>query len=323
MTKQKVSASLIIFFCLFFLSPPLRSSAETSSIEFSDPDIHFEMDDKWKARPMAHPAEFHNKDLVITLNQQFMQLAPYIEEFAHQNNITVRISEGTCGISAGGLARKELDIAGFCCPPGPTDRLPNIRFHTIGIHPVSIFVNKENPVDSLTFRQVRDIFAGDIVYWSEVGGTRNPSLPVARLHCKIRPGHWRLLLDSEDQFSPTTRTVGGIEDMFSYVDYNAGSIGFEVMWLKDKYKNIKALRIDGLDPEDLDALLRHEYPVYRVLYLTTWTNGNGENPLAAALIKHIQMRIDQNGREMGMIPASELRRAGWKFRDQELIGAPD
>ena len=94
------------------------------------------------------------------------------------------------------------------------------------------------------------------------------------------------------------------------------------MWMSKEYKNIKAIKIDGMDSEDLDLLLQHKYPVYRALYLTTWIDKNTEKPKAEKLISHIHSQVDKNGRKIGMIPASELRAAGWKFRGQELVGSP-
>lgn len=321
--EKKHSFRLALFaLVLVLLGSAVSAVGENRDNEFSDPDAIFEMSREWREAPLTYPEADKDVDLIITLNQQFMQFATYINEFAKANNIKVRINEGTCGISAGALDKKEADIAGFCCPPGKTDRLPGIRFHTIGIHPVSIIVHKSNPVEALTLEQVRDIFRGNAVYWSDVGGPNVPIMPVARLHCKKRPGHWRLILDNEDMFSASTRTVGAVDDVFNFVAANESSIGYEVLWMTDKYNNIKALRLDGMDPENLDFLLQNKYPVYRALNLTTWTDAN-EKPLANALVQHIHKKMDEEGRRIGMIPASELRRAGWKFKEQELIGAPD
>lgn len=315
---QYTFALLLLVSFLTICSSAVAGEQESG---FTNPEITQEMGKEWIDKNLEYlPADVNN-DLVVTLNQQFMQLAPYIQEFAGKHNIKIIINEGTCGISAGKISKKQVDIGGFCCPPGKTDRLPGIKFHTIGIHPVSIIVNKSNPVNEITMGQVRDIFKGNIVYWSDVGGEKIPILPVARLHCKKRPGHWRLILDNEDLFSPGIRTVGAVEDMFTFVSTNPDSIGHEVLWMSKKYEDIKALHVDSMNPENLDHLLQNKYPVYRALYLTSWEDKN-KNPLAEELIQFVQSKIDEHGREIGMIPASELRKAGWKFKDQELIGPP-
>lgn len=318
----RTSMHLALFVAtLILLSPSVVVAATGNTLvgaAFSNPDIGQEMDDAWKSKAV----ERGDADLVINLNQQFMQFAPIIEEYAATNNLKIVIGKGTCGISAGAINKKTADIVGFCCPPGKIDRLPGIRFHTIGIHPLSILTHVDNPVTDLTIDQVRDIFQGNIIRWSEVGGPDLPILPVARLHCKNRPGHWRLLLDQEDLFSPEARTVGAIEDMFSLVGANKNAIGFEVMWLLSRTAKVKDIKINGMEPENLDHLIRGEYPLYRSLYLTTWEGDSAASRQAEALIVYLNTAIEKNWRNIGMVPAALLRENGWQFKDDELIGEP-
>ncbi len=48
--------------------------------------------------------------------------------------------------------------------------------NVIGLDALAILVNTRNPVKRLTFQQVRDMYAGRLANWSQVGG---PNLPVA------------------------------------------------------------------------------------------------------------------------------------------------
>jgi len=296
---------------------------------FTDPSKTIEMPDEWIRQPIRHAPLLKGYDLVITLDQHlFTPLRPLIDRYARRNRLRIFVNEGTCGISAGMLVRKEVDVGGFCCAPGETDRLPGLRFHTIGIDAIALLVHPENPIDSLTLEQARRIFMGEIHRWSEIEAYKGSDTfiqPIGRLHCKLRPGHWRLLLDNEDLFSPSLLEVGAIPDMISQVASTPGAIGYEVIWNTIRYKKngkVKILRINGISPLDQDALINGRYPLYRVYNLTTWYGEGLTNPEAERLIQYLLKAVENLSREHNIIPASRLRKAGWKFKGDELVGEP-
>jgi|Deesub1362A_J573_1020465.scaffolds.fasta_scaffold00171_61 hypothetical protein len=308
-------------------SPGLRGPA------FTDPSRVVEMPDEWVRRPIRHSPSLGDFDLVVTLDQHlFTPLRPLIDRYARMNKLRIFINEGTCGISAGMLVRKEVDVGGFCCAPGLNDRLPGLRFHTFGIDAIALIVHPENPIDNVTLTQARRIFMGEIHRWSELKtstGERGPDIPiqpVGRLHCKLRPGHWRLLLDNEDLFSADLLEVGAIPDMISQVASNPGAIGYEVIWNTIRYREmgrVKVLRIDGYSPLDHDALVSGRYPLYRVYNLTTWQGRGVEDPRAERLVQYLLGQAEKVSKGHNIVPASRLKEAGWRFRGDELVGEPD
>ncbi len=258
-------------------------------------------------------------------------LLPIVQKYAKKHNLKIFVNEGTCGISAGMLTRKAIDIGGYCCAPGITDRLPGLRFHTLGIAPLALIVHPDNPIDNITISQARQIFQGEIYRWSELKTARGgkganlPVQPVVRLHCKLRPGSWRLLLKDEDLFSPSLIEVGAIPDMISQVSANKRAIGYEVTWEVYRYKQkgrVKTLKINGYAPDELSHLLSGNYPLYRVYSLTTWEEEGVANPQAQKIVDYLLQQIEHLDSKFGVVPASHLRQAGWKFNGNELIGEP-
>jgi hypothetical protein len=287
----------------------------------------------WEKQPVNHDVSISNIDIAVNLDQQMYRiLAPITEEFAKERGLKIAIIDSTCGNSSGMLRRKMVDIGGFCCAPGRTDRLPGLRFHTSGIAPVALFVHPDNPIDNITLEQARKIFMGEISRWSELktpDGRPGPDAmikPIGRLHCKTRPGHWRLLLDNEDLFSPRMFEVGNIPDMVLQVASAPHAIGHETAWLATEYyKNkgrVKTLKIDGHAPEDLDALLTGKYPIYKTFNLTTWEGKEVENANARELVAYIIKQCEGLDSSYGIIPSSRLKKAGWKFKDMELVVEP-
>ncbi len=312
---------------LFFLVYPLYATPYDELIgeAFSAPDLTQEMDNEWKSKTIEYNDSDKGADIVLSLNQQFYEyIEPYVKQYAAENGLKVIVKRGTCGLSAGMLSAKTIDIGAFCCPPGRTDRLPGLQFHTLGIHPLAFLVHPDNPIENVSLGQLREVFKGDIVDWAELGWDNGRIEPVVRLHCKKRPGHWRLLLDNEDLFATSVREVGTISDMFSLIETQETTIGYEVIWLAHREAGrVKTISINGHHPDELDKVVSGEYPFYRTLYLTTWEAGHLDNPHTQRLVDFVIKQVELNGDRHGIVPVSKLRTADWKFLDNELIGSPE
>lgn len=302
---------------------------------FSDPAILSNVPKDWKNQPFKHDAVDKNADLVLALGQQSYPIFhALIHKYAKENNLNIIVKPGTCGITAGRLLNKSVDIGAFCCPPGKSDRLPGLEFHSLGISAIALIVHPDNPLTNVSSKKAREIFQGEITRWSQLDNSETNNFqhlikPIARLHCKIRPGHWRGMLSNEDQFSPRLFEVGVIPDMISQVSRNTGSIGWEVPLMVSYHRKkglVRMLKINGHDPSDLNYVLSGKYPLYRSYSLTTWSNKSGKdnktNQLAKKLVNYLQQHIEKVHKDINYIPPSQLKRAGWKFKGNELIGEP-
>jgi len=300
---------------------------------FSDPAKQTEMPEEWVKKPIQYKEWAEGADLALSLDQQlYPAFLPIIEQYAKDHNLNIKVQEGTCGTSAKAINDKAADIAGFCCPAAESDRLPGIKFHTMGIGSLALIVNKENPVDNITFEQAQDIFQGKLFRWSDIKvdgksvGSHKSIQVLGRLHCKQRTGHWRLILDNEDLFSPRMFEVSAIKDMISEVAGNTDSIGYETLWMaftyyKDSEDRVKALSVNGVSPTDNAKLAAGEYPLYRTFQVTTWETAD-KNKHAQGLVDYLMSQIEKVDPAFGFVPVSELRKAGWQFKDAELIGEP-
>ena len=302
---------------------------------FTDPSKQFPMPGDWIDKRIVYEkeAERADADLAIVMDQDiYYTLLPIIQKFGKDNNLKIFVKEGTCGIAAGMLGKKSVDMGGFCCPPGAEDRLPGVRFHTMGIVATAFLVHPNNPVDDVSSSQLRDIYRGKIFRWSEIKtarGVHGPDLAIkaiGRLHCQKRPGHWRQILDTDKEFSPRLHEVGSIPDMIAQVATSRDAIGWEVLTMVERYRNmgtVKPLRIDGYLPNDSAALVALKYPFYRTYSLSTWVGKNVENKHADQLVEYMKKEFEKlNADKFGFVSQNRLRKAGWKFKDDELIGEP-
>jgi hypothetical protein len=109
------------------------------------------------------------------------------------------------------------------------------------------------------------------------------------------------------------------------VSRSASSIGWETPLMVDAYQekgDVKMLNIDGHSPLDIGNVLSGKYPLYRSYSLTAWTTKSKINDEAIKLIKFLRQHVEKVHEEVGFIPVSKLKAAGWKFLGDELVGEP-
>ena len=315
------------------LSGLLPAATGANPGSFSNPEQGATMSPDWIARDVQPAAHARQADLVVSLGQQtHPALAQVVKDYARDNQLNIVLEEGTCGISAGKLIRKSVDVGGFCCPPSTTDRLPGLEFHTLGIAAIALIAHPDNPLYNLSLPEARKVFGGQIRRWSGVSEARklHPSFdqlvqPVGRLHCKVRPGHWHHLLKNEDLFSSRLYEVGVIPDMIAQVAQTPGAVGYETLFMTRHHQrsgNIKLLKLDGQHPGNLEYVRSGHYPFYRVYNLATWSGDSPRKQAARKLVTFLKDQISKTYKHYDIVPAAQLRQAGWRFRGDELVGEP-
>lgn len=320
-------AFILLFVVLLFIGGEVLAISVEQGAAFSDHTRTEAMSNQWVGQPINYEKMPANIDLAITLDQHlYPALQPLIKQYALKHELRIAVEEGTCGISAGALLDKKVDVAGFCCPAGETDRLPGLRYHTLGIAALALIVHPDNPLTNITRDQAQDIYRGKIGNWGElVPDFKKTISTIARLHCKNRPGHWRLILDNEDMFSPAVREVSTINDMVSITSAQNSSFGYETLWMANLYSNgggVKALSINGAKPDNDEALIAANYPFYRTYNISTWSDPNLRKAHAEQIVAYIYEHFGEIDPKYGLIASSRLRDAGWIFVGDELISPP-
>ena len=334
MLPTKYSLIITTLLCLVttYVSAGRFSDNELRGPEFTNPDIPFDMPEEWQNQPIKYSDWANKADLAVSLDQfLYPFMLPAIEKYAQENKVNIAVQEGTCGTSAKALKNKEADIAGFCCPAAETDRFIGLKFHTVGIASLALLTHPSNKITDVTYDEAQKIFRGDIYRWSELKtaegkkGAKRPIRVIGRPHCKLRPGHWRLLLKNEDEFSPRMQEVSAIEDMMSEVAKTEDAVGYETLWSLKQHpqQKVSTLAINGIKPSESEKIASGEYPIYRVYNVTTWEADNTKSEAAQKLVTYLIEQMEFIDPKYGVVPVSKLRKTGWQFKDNELIGEPD
>ncbi len=120
--------------------------------------------------------------------------------------------------------------------------------------------------------------------------------------------------------------MGAIADMISQISADERAIGYETLWMTRLFLQkgrVKVLKINGHDPNNPSHIVSVKYPLYRVYNLTTWEGQGVADPIAQKLVNYLLQQVEHLDSKFSLIPASHLRRTGWKFKGDELVGEPE
>lgn len=157
----------------------------------------------------------------------------------------------------------------------------------IGYEAFVFFVNDDNPVDSLTVGQIRDIYAGDITNWADVGGANRPINTVDR---------------PEGSGSQTVmlKFMGDRSIKKNPLAIFGGAIGFSFrFYVEDVVGNggIKLLSVNGIYPSE-ENIRNGSYPIIQEFYAVYRADNENENvkKLVDFMLSNEGQRIiDENG----------------------------
>ncbi len=130
---------------------------------------------------------------------------------------------------------------------------------------ICIVLNKNNPINDLSKKQLLQIFAGDIKDWSEVGGTPGPISVYTR---NTSSGTYRDFISMAmkgREYGAQSQKMAGNEQIASEVGSNMNGIGY-VGLAYAQSKSIKIITVAGAEPT---VPKMKQYPYARPTYFYT------------------------------------------------------
>ena len=183
------------------------------------------------------------------------------------------------------------------------------EYHTILSGGFVFFVNKDNPVDSITQEQLKGIVSGKITNWKEVGGEDEPIVLYQRNEGSgSQTGLYRYVLPKEEVMIPpldrTEDAMEGVVDRVSDYDNGRGAISYSYYYyVANMYTSdqIKLIGIDGVIPSD-ETISKGQYPFLNFSQIVT-RKDLPEDSIVRDIIAWVQ---GENGariaRENGYVP---------------------
>ncbi|MDO4747440.1 MAG: substrate-binding domain-containing protein [Candidatus Saccharibacteria bacterium] len=172
------------------------------------------------------------------------------------------------------------------------------------------FVNKDNPVNSISMEDLVKIYTGEITNWKELGGNDAEIIAYQRPeNSGSQTGLYSLVLKGEQVKIPTVKesvqlSMAGIVDYVASYENSIDAIGFgfyyyvNTMYYND---NLKYLAVDGVEPT-YKTIQDGSYPILSAYYIVTRKGDENQN---VALLKEAMLspRGQKVASEAGYVPA--------------------
>ncbi len=155
----------------------------------------------------------------------------------------------------------------------------------IGRDALVFIVNETNPVSTLTQQQLRDIYAGKITNWKDVGGN---DLEIVAFQRREDSGSQTLfkklliqdgeLMDAPSELTPTE--MGELVDGIASYNNSANAIGFSVYYYIDQMYSQPGLRliaVDGVQPSN-ETIANQTYPLCNEFYAVIQASAPADSP---------------------------------------------
>ena len=155
----------------------------------------------------------------------------------------------------------------------------------IGRDALVFIVNENNPVKSLTRQQLKDIYAGKITNWKEVGGEDLAIVPFQRGEDSGSQTLFRkLLIQGGELMDPPTElapaAMGELVDSIAAYNNSANAIGFSVYYYIDQMYSqpgLRLLAVDGVTPSN-DTIASESYPLCNEFYAVLHADAAADSP---------------------------------------------
>ena len=164
---------------------------------------------------------------------------------------------------------------------------PELEVTAIGRDALVFIVNEQNPVESLTQDQLRDIYTGTVTNWAELGGNDQSIVAFQRdetsgsqtLFEKLLVGDRELTLtDPPTELRPGM--MGALVDGLASYNNEGNAIGYSVYYyISEMYAQpgLKLIEVDGVQPE-YDTIADSSYPLCNEFYVAIRADEPEDSP---------------------------------------------
>jgi len=143
----------------------------------------------------------------------------------------------------------------------------NFKETTVAWDGIAVIVNANNPIKSLTKRQVEQIFTGDVSDWSNVGGSAGKISVYTRNTSSGTYSEFKELAMKKRDYVGSSQKLAGNEQIAAEVARNPNAVGY-VGLAYAKAAGIKVVPVDGALPTK-ETVLAKNYPYARPTFFYT------------------------------------------------------
>jgi len=194
----------------------------------------------------------------------------FAEAFSAANpdvQIDVQGGGSSVGVKSAGQGTVDVGMASREVKDSEKEEYPNMRIFVVARDGIAIAAHPGVAVDGLTLEQVRDIFAGEIDNWSEVGGPDAEIVVVSREEGSGTRGAFEeMVMGDEALIAANAILLPSNGAVRTAVSETPNAIGYLSFGYLDA--SVKPIEVDGAapTPENTD---NGSYPIVRPLNMMT------------------------------------------------------
>lgn len=233
-------------------------------------------------------------------------MAELAKAYTKKTGVQVNLAGGGATKGIRGAANGEIDIGGACRPI--IDNHPEERGAyqiPVAWDALVVFVHPDNPVNTISSVQLKEIFLGTITNWNQLGGPDKPLTLYVRQGKLSGVGRTlrELVFANYDQdFTPTAKFMKSSGPLEQAVEGDPNGIGVTGIASAQRRK-IKLLQLNGKEP-NFENIKNGSYVLYRPLYLVTKGQGSDQR-----VKDFVTFALSKEGREIirksGSVPYAD------------------
>jgi len=273
---------------------------------------------QWFQRPSSKLSdhgyvEIKGSDTMVNLAQT------WAERFMEVNEETyISVTGGGSGTGIAALINDNTDIAASSRRMKDHElklaRKKGIEIweFPVAIDALAVTVNKENPIESLSLPQLKDIFTGRVQTWSELGWQEGGRISVYSR--QSNSGTYVFfnehVMDGED-WAPHTKFLPGSASLNDAIKADRAGIGYYGVGYIEGVKPLKIKGREGeepVSPLDIESVSNGRYPLSRPLFL--YTNGRP----TGTVLEFLKFVLSEEGQEL--VVEEEYYRLGKELLEQ-------
>lgn len=259
----------------------------------------------------CHTSTSSSKQITVAGSTTCLPIAESAAE-GYQDETGVSVLVSGLGSSAGieAVANGTADIASSSRQVNADEQKLGLTEIVIAHDGIAVIVNTDNPVQNLSTDQLRDIYAGKITNWSQVGGDDLTIQLVNRDEASGTREAFKSIVMDKVSFDRRAAVLSGTGQVRDVVSRSAGAIGYiSLGFVESKFAQtaVHAISVNHIEPSE-KTIASGGYPISRDLYF--YVKGTPTSEAQAYIDYVTSEKMDSIVRDAGFIPVTDDESAG-------------
>ncbi len=250
------------------------------------------------------------KSITIRGSTTVLPIAQRLAEKYYQLHpeVGISVSGGGSGVGIKALLDGMVDIASASRPM--KDKEWKIA-ETKGIKPheqviakdgIAVIVHPTNPISELTMAQIKDIYAGRMDNWSQLGGPGRKIVVVSRESASGTYECFHKIVMKKEKITPAAILQAANAGVVNTVAQTEGAIGY--IGLGYITGKVKALKVNGVYPTS-EVVRKETYPISRPLFM--YTRGKPQGVVAVFINFVLSPEGQRIAQKEGFVPIRPVK----------------